>query len=151
MDNANLLPSHKTAILGVVNADNYAVGTVTTAWVDMSLVYGAMGILNVGDIAATGTVDAKLEQATDAAGTGAKDITGKAIAQLTQAGGDSNKQALINLRQEELDTNNSFTHARLSISVGAAAADLSGLVTGHSPINGPADQHNAATVAEVIE
>jgi len=151
MDNANLLPSHKVAVLGVINADNVAIGAVSTAWVDMSLVLGLMATLNVGDITASGTVDAKLEQATDAAGTGAKDITDKAITQLTQAGGDSNKQALINLRSEELDTNNSFTHARLTITVAAAAADLSALVTGHSPINGPADQHNIATVVEVIE
>jgi hypothetical protein len=54
---------------------------------------------------------AKFQQATDASGTNAKDITGKAITQIVTA----NKQAEINLMAEELDIANNFNYIQLSV------------------------------------
>ena len=46
-----------------------------------------MALIQTGVLGAAATLDAKLQQATDAAGTGAKDITGKAIVQIVKATG----------------------------------------------------------------
>ena len=61
-------------------------------------------------------------------GTGAKDISGKAITQLTQAGTDSDKQVLIHVDQNDLDVDNSFTHFRVSMTVATAASEIAAIV-----------------------
>jgi hypothetical protein len=66
-------------------------GTVTTGWVDDGQVQRSGADLQTGVLGAAATVDAKLQQATSAAGAGAKDIAGKAITQIVKATGD-NKQ-----------------------------------------------------------
>lgn len=139
-----------TPLLGVIDPDAYAAGTVTTSWVAMKDVQSIGALISVGTMASTSTVDAKLQQATDASGTGAKDITGKAITQLTQAGGDSDKQAIINCSQDELDLANDFTHVRLSITVATAASDAAGFIFGKGLRYGPAEDADLASVDEIV-
>ncbi len=103
-----------------------------------------------GDLGASATLDAKLQQATDSGGTGAKDVTGKSITQLTQAGTDSNKQVLINLRPEELDIKNGFGYFRLSMTVAVATSDAGGMVLGVNARIGHATDNDATTVDEVV-
>ena len=102
--NTNKLPSEVVAIGGVIDPDVTAASTVVSDYMSMADFESAMAIILAGTLGSSATLDAKLVQATDASGTGAKDITGKAITQLTQAGTDSDKQAIINCRAEELDT-----------------------------------------------
>lgn len=138
-----------TPLLGVIDPDAYSAGTVTTGWVAMKDVQSIGAIVAVGTMASGSTVDAKLEQATDSSGTGAKDVTGKAITQLTQAGSDSDKQAIINCTQEELDLANEFDHVRLSITVATAASDAAGFIFGKGLRYGPASESNLASVDEI--
>lgn len=149
--NPNILPSEQLAVLEVIDADAYTANTYTTGWIDMSTVEAILACIAVGDLGTNATVDAKLEQATDSGGSGAKDITGKAITQLTDAGSDSNKQALINCRANELDVNNNFTHARLSVTVAVATSDAAAFVLGMYPRYGYADGLNAASVDETVK
>lgn len=128
--NLNVLPSDRARLVGVIDPDAYAASTVTTGWIEAKDYASFLAVVSAGDLGASATLDAKLEQAQDSGGTGAKNITGKSIAQLTQAGTDSNKQALINLRPEELDTDNKFTHFRLSMTVAVATSDAGGFVLG---------------------
>lgn len=150
MTNPNPLPSMLSAVVGVIDPDAYAAGPYSTVYIDMSKREGIQALLLVGTMAATSTVDAKLEQATDAAGTGVKDITGKAIAQLTAAGTDSDKQAVINLRKEELDIANGFSHARLTVTVAVAASDMGAVVMSSAENYGPASDNDLASVDEII-
>jgi hypothetical protein len=69
--------------------DSLAIGTDTSAEIDVRGYYEALLIVNVGDIASTGTLDCKVQAASTAAGS-LSDITGAAITQQTEAGGDSN-------------------------------------------------------------
>lgn len=139
----------------VIDPDAYAVGTVVSAWVSMATWRRIVADVFAGTIGANGSVNAKLEQAQDAAGTGAKDITGKAITALTAAGTDSDKQARINLREEELDNNNGFTHVRLSITVASTDSPppgsyVVGVIYGLDPDYHSAEEHDAATVDEIV-
>jgi hypothetical protein len=106
--NPNLNPSKRADVVGSIDPDAYAAGTYTTGWIDMSKFFSVLAVVMAGTLGASATLDAKIQQAQDSGGTGAKDISGLAITQLTQAGADSNKQALINVMQSDLDRANNF-------------------------------------------
>lgn len=146
----HVLASEQAAVVGVIDPDAYAAGTFTTGWIAARNFNAFLAIIKAGDLGASATLDAKLEQASNASGTGAKDITGKAITQLTQAGTDSNKQALINLKPEELDLANGFTHFRLSMTIGTATSDAGGMVLGLHGRYGPASNNDVSSVDEIV-
>lgn len=144
------LPSEMAAVLGTIDPDAYAVSTVTSDWCDVGEFQQILAIVMAGELGASATLDAKLEQATDSSGTGAKDVTSSSIAQLTQAGSDSDKQALIQIRADDLDRANDFTHVRLSMSIGTATSDAGGVVLGFNPRHGPASDNDLASVDEIV-
>lgn len=148
--NGNHNPSTRAGIVGVIDPDAYAAGTVTTDWIDMQDFYAVMGVVMAGDLGSSATLDAKFQQATDGAGAGAKDVTGAAITQLTQAGTDSNKQAVVNVRQTDLDYNNSFRYVRLSMTVATATSDAGAIVIALDPRYGTAVANDIAAVDEVV-
>ncbi|MCB0048953.1 MAG: hypothetical protein KDE24_05320 [Caldilinea sp.] len=86
----------------------------TSSWLPVSNSPRLTAIVQVG--ATDTTVDAKLQQATDSSGTGAKDITGAAITQI--AGTGDNRFVSIDLATENLDLANGFDYVRLSITAG---------------------------------
>ena len=145
------LPSERVAVVGVIDPDAYPAGTESTAWVDMSRWMQVLAIVSAGDMVASGVLAAKLEQANTAAGGGVKDVPGKLITNLTQAGTDSNKQALMNCKQEDLDIDAGFRWIRLTQTLTVAGADAAAYLLGLDPIMAPADDRDAASVDEVIE
>jgi hypothetical protein len=148
VSNVNILPSDRVRLAAVIDPDAYAASTVTSGWVSMASFEAIMAVVYAGDLGASATVDAKLEQASDGSGTGAKDITGKAITQLTKVGTDDNKQAIINCYADELDVNNGFTHVRLSITIATASCDAGGAIYGFDARYQPAT--DATTVDEIV-
>lgn len=150
MSNPNVKPSHEAVLAAVINPQSLAPGAASSGWVSMGPDgYEAIQAAVLAGALGTGaTLDGKLEQATSAAGAGAKDIAGKAITQLTKAGSDDNKQAIINCRSDELDANNGYCYVRLTITVGGAASQVAGTIHGHYARYAP---HAAATsVDEVV-
>lgn len=131
--NTNIRASDLATVVAKIDPDS-AVGTITSAWVDASRFHALLAIVQVGDLGASATVDAKLQQATDSAGAGAKDVPGTAITQIT-AGDDI---ALINVDHGRLDLANNYRYVRLQIVVGTAASEFSGLVLGFGARYGPA-------------
>jgi len=151
MSQINLKPSQRAAVVGVI-APISASSVQTSGWIDSTLFHNYLALVQLGVLGASATVDAKLQQATDSSGTGAKDVTGKAIAQFTKVNTDDGKQALINLKQEDLDFANGFKFFRLSITPAVAASLIGGAVMGMDPRYGAAsDSGNAAgTQAQVV-
>src|SRR5882724_8723521 len=121
----NARVSEQMALMDAVNPVSQAPGTVTTAWVSAANFERFLAIITSGVLGAAATLDAKLQQAQDGAGTGAKDIPNKALVQIVKATGD-NKMAMIDLRDDELDVTGGFSWVRLSMTVGAAASLISG-------------------------
>lgn len=150
MMNANNMPSDVAAVVGAIDPDVTAAGTVTTGWVEAADFHMFLAVVMAGTLGTSATLDAKIEQATDGSGTGAKDLSGSSITQLTQAGTDSDKQSLIQFRPDDLDVDNSFTHVRLSITVATATSDVGGLLLGFGPRYGPASDDDATTVDEIV-
>lgn len=138
------------AIVATIDPEAQGAATVTSDYVDMSKFHDIQAMLLVGEMAASSTVDAKLRQATDGSGTGVKDISGKSITQLTQAGTDSDKQVVINCRADELDKDNSFDFVQLSVTVAAAASDLAAVIIGFDSRYEAATANDLASVDEII-
>ena len=149
MFTANQKISEGLAVLATYDPASVAASTVTTGWVDQSVFFFILALIQTGVLGASATIDAKLQQATDNSGTGAKDITGKAITQIVKATGD-NKQAMISLKEADLDTENGFRYVRLSITVGTAASLLSAQILGGVPRFQPASAYNQAAVAQIV-
>jgi hypothetical protein len=100
--------------------------TYITGWLDAGTACQWLAIISAGTVGTS--VDAKIEQASDSSGTGAKDLSGSAITQLTAAG-----SAIIEFMPADLDTANDFDHVRLSITTVGATSVASGhlVSTGH--------------------
>lgn len=147
--NPNILPSSQQGVAGVLNPISQGAGALSTAWIPMKDFEALQAVIAAGVLGASATVDAKLEQATDGAGTGVKDITGKAITQLVKATND-NDQAVINLRAEELDVEGGFDFARLTVTVGVAASIVTAIVLGAYSHYGPASDHDLASVVQIV-
>lgn len=140
------MPSEDISILAAIPPASGAGGN--SGWVAIA---EFSKILAIGSIGATDhNIDAKLEGATDGAGTGAADLAGYAITQLPNATAD-NKQFMIELKVRAL-AQLGFTHVRFSIAgAGGAAALVSGLVLGYEPkAVAPGVSRNAASVAQVV-
>lgn len=137
-------------ILGSIDPDAYAASTVTTGWISAATWQDFMAIVQAGTLGSSATLDAKIQQATDSGGTGVKDLSGAAITQLTEAGTDSDKQAVICFSADDLDIANGFNHFRLSMTIGTATSDAGGIVLGSAGRYGPAASHDAASVDEIV-
>lgn len=146
----NAKVSEVVGVVAAIDPDAIAAGTVTSSWVSVKNFVRYALLVASGDLGAAATLDCKLQQATSAAGAGAKDITGKAITQLTQAGSGSDKQAWIDLRPEELDLDGGFTHVRISMTVATATSEAAAFLLGFAPARGPATDNDAATVVQVV-
>jgi hypothetical protein len=137
------------AVLATIDPISQGAGTVTTGWVDQSVFEYCMAVVQTGVMGASATLDAKLQQATDSSGTGVKDITGKAITQIVKASGD-NKQAFINMKEADLDTEGGFRYIRLSMTVGTAASLIAATLYGGVARYQPATAYNQAGVVQNV-
>jgi hypothetical protein len=122
----------------IEHADSIGPAATASNYVNVANYHRLIFVLDVGDIGQTGTIDAQLYQATDTSGTGVKVITGKAITQLTQAGGDGDEVVCIECRTEELDVTGGFDCVKVLLTTGVAASEYSwilyGLVSRFEPV-----------------
>lgn len=147
----NAVPTEQAAVVATVDPDALTATTHDSDWVDMADFEQIMCVVMAGTLGSSATFDAKLQEATDSSGTGAQDITGKAITQLTQASpDDSDKQAIINLRASEMDLADSYRYVRVRITVAAATSDGGAVIFGFNPKHAPAYDHDLASVAEIV-
>jgi hypothetical protein len=145
----NAKGSELFSVLATIDPASQAVGTLTTGWISAGNHHTLLALVQSGVLGTGATLDAKLQQATDASGTGAKDVTGKAITQIVKATGD-NKQSLINLRPDDLDVTNGYAFVRLSLTVAVAASLTAAQLLGFNPRFAPGDASNQAAVAQVV-
>ena len=147
----SLLPSQRVAVVGTVDPDANTAAAHASDWVSMGDFDSIMAIILLGILGTSATIDAKMEQATDASGTGKKDITGKSITQLVKAT-DDDKQAIINVRAAELDVDGGFSFVRCELTVGTATSDSGVVLLGLDARYGPADADgkDLASVAEIV-
>src|SRR5262245_8136815 len=141
------LPSQKLALAAVVDPKNGNNAANASGYLDLRKFRQALFVLLAGSI--DQTVDFKLQEAKDSAGTGVQDLSGKSITQF--AATDDNKQALINIRAEEMTVNSGYTHVRAVATVGNGTTNLISVVgIGLEPVQEPASGSNLSSVAQVV-
>lgn len=150
MSNVTQLAHEIVVPVGRIDPDVQTAAAYSTGYIDASKFTKFLAVVMAGTLGSSATLDAKLEQATDGSGTGVKDITGKAITQLTQAGTDSDKDACISLDPSELDIANGFDFFRLTMTVGTATSDAGAIVLGIGPVYSPASDNDASSVDEYV-
>lgn len=118
---------------------------VNGAWVDVKDFHRIVAKLKVGAIAATGTLVFQIQQATSAAGAGAKAL--KAAPSI----GDTadNRDIWLEVKAEELDVDGGFRFVRIEAIAATAASIISAELLGVKGRYSPAAQP-AATVLTVI-
>jgi hypothetical protein len=75
-------------------------------------------------------------------------ISGAAITQLTDAGTDSDKQAVVVVKQPDLTVG--YRYIRATMTVGTATSDSGALGLGMYPTFGPASDYDLASVDEIV-
>lgn len=149
MTQKTISAADKVALAAAIDPQSLATGDHSTGWVSVRNIQQLMAMVMAGTLGTAATLDAKLEQARDDQGDGAKDIDGASITQLVKAS-DDDKQAIITAWAEDLDLNGGFDHVRLTLTVGEAASQASALLLGYGERYGPARDLNADSVAEVV-
>lgn len=145
----NAKATEQVALLGQISPSSQAVGTLTSGWVSAAAFQKFLALIQAGVLGAAGTLDAKIQQATDGSGTNAKDVTGTAMTQIVVATGN-NTQAEINLDAQQLDVANGFGFIQLVMTVGGAASQTSAALFGFVPRFAPASDANASTVKQIV-
>ena len=148
---ASSLPSERSAIVATLDPDAYAAaGTFTSDWASVADFPQMLATISMGDTVTGSVINFKLQQATNSSGTGAKDITGKAISALTMGSGAEDAQAEINVEQDELDVANDFTHVAMVLEPTVQIAECGAVLRGFRPTYAPASDSDLASVVEIV-
>jgi hypothetical protein len=140
------LGSEQWAVVGVIDPDANTAAAYDSDEVDMSLWSRLVAVVQAGTLGSSATLDFKLQDSTSSGGS-FSDISGKAITQLTQAGTDADKQAIINLRFDELQEDGRYVKAVMT--VGTATSDCSAILMG-LPRYYPASDNDISSVDEIV-
>lgn len=120
--------------------------TLPASYIDVSEYSRFVFLISLG--ATNNTVDAQVVQATAAAGTGSKNVTGAAITQLD--GNDDNKFVTIEVDTQRLDIANGFRYVAVTATIaGTTTAEILffGLNPRTRPITKPSAWDEAVVVA----
>lgn len=121
-----------------VPPESLSASSVTSTWIPVSNLPRICALIAVGNTA--GTLDAKFQEATSAAGAGATDITGAAITQLTATDDDS--YVVLDMETVKVNQASGFTHVGLVITAGGVA-DVAAFIFGesrHQPVTSTAEE-----------
>jgi len=145
MGDSNMLGTEKFAVVATVDPDALTAAQHNSDGVDMKLFESLSVILSVGTLGASATVDMDVTSGSDNVTFG---NTVKSITQLTQAGTDSDKQVVVNVRAEDLTEGDSFVRAEVTVAV--ATSDGAVVILGHNPRYAPASDNDLASVDEIV-
>lgn len=140
--------SEKVAVVSVIDPDAYAASTVNGDVIDMQDYEQVMFILQVGTLGSGASVSLTIKGDTTSGGSFTTTITGKVTANLTQAGSDSDKQAIITVTQDEV-TNQGLRYLREDLLIQNATSDVGTIALGTTRY-GPASNFDLASVDEII-
>lgn len=140
----NEVGSEKFAVAATIDPDELSVSTHVSDGVDMSLFESATAIGMVGTLASGSTVICKIMSGSNNVAFGNTVVTADT---LSQAETDADKQAVLNVRGEDLTPGDRYI--RLEMVVGTAVADGGGVVLGHNPRYSPASDNDLATVDSI--
>lgn len=141
--------TERLAVVATVDPDAYGTGDQTTDVIDMKLHRRVVFVVMAGELGSSATLDFAVYGDTTSNGSFATAITGKSITQLTEAGTDSDKQALVEITAEEVAAQ-SLRYIRGTLTIGTATSDAGVLALAGDTIYQPASENDLATVDEIV-
>ncbi len=136
------------AVVACIDPDAYGTGAQTSDWIDMSKFERVAFIVQAGTLGSSATLDFKVQQSKASNGSSPVDISGKAIAQLTEAGTDSDKQVVVSVEASELS--DGYRYIAGLMTVGVASSDAGVVAVAMNPNYGPVSDYDLASVAELV-
>lgn len=141
----NSLPSERAAVVATIDPDALTAATHNSDGVDMSLYESAMVILSAGALGTSATMTLVVKSGSDNSTFGNTLVTATA---LTDAGSDSDKQVVVNIRASDLPEGDRYIRAE--VTVATATSDGGLVILGFDPHYGPASDNDLATVDEIL-
>lgn len=141
--------SERLAVVATVDPDAYGTGAENTDAIDMLQHRRILFIILAGTIASTGKLDFAVYGDTASGGSYATAITGKSITQLTQAGTDSDKQALVEVSAEEVQAQG-LRYIRGVMTFTTAGGDAGVVAVAGDTRYQPANVFDLASVDEIV-
>lgn len=144
--------SQALAVVSCIDPDAYTTGAVTGDIIDMSKHKRVMFIVMAGTLGSSATLDFSVKADYDSSmGGTATAITGKSITQLTQAGTDSDKQAIVEVTAEEVAaTVVGGRYIQGTMTVGVATSDCGVVTLADHSRYAPASALDLASVDEIV-
>lgn len=119
------LLSEAIAIVAGIDPDAYTTGTQLTDVIDMSVHNQVMFIVEAGTLGSSATLNFYVMECATSGGTYTR-LSGKNITALTQAGTDSDKYAIVNVKASELTEG--YRYLKGSLRIGTATSDAGAIV-----------------------
>ena len=141
--------SERVGVVATVDPDAYGTGDQTTDVIDMKNVNRVMFVVMAGTLGTSATLDFLVKGDTASNGSFTTTITGKSITQLTEAGADSDKQAIVEVTAEEAKAQG-FRYIRGTLTIGAATSDAGVIAIASGLAYEPASDYDLATVDEIV-
>lgn len=140
--------SERFGIVATIDPDAYTAGAQTSDVIDMLKWHKVMFIFMSGDLGASATLDGVIKGDTTSGGSFSTTITGKAMTQFTQAGTDSDKQAIVEINGDEVLAQG-FRYVRATMTIGTATSDAGMIALGECRYQ-PVTDHDLDSVDEVV-
>lgn len=143
--------SQELAIVATIDPDAYTTGTQTSDIIDMRYHKRVMFIVEVGTLGSSATIDFVVFGDSAAAMGTEVALTGKSITQLTDAGTDSDKQAIVEITAEELASQIAGgRYVRGKLVIGTATSDCGTIALADRSRYSPASDFDLASVDEIV-
>jgi hypothetical protein len=136
------------AVVACTDPDAYTTAAITDDIIDMSQFEQVMFVVMAGTLGSSATIDFQVYQSTASNMSSPVVISGAAITQLTEAGTDSDKQAVVVVKQPDLTVG--YRYIRGTLTVGTATSDAGMLALGMYPTYGPASDYDLTSVDEIV-
>jgi len=139
--------SEQLAIVSCIDPDAYTAATVTGDEIDMRYFRRVIFIVMAGTLGSSATIDFKVTECASSGGS-FTDLSGKAITQLTDAGTDDDKQAIVEVAAEEMGAG--MRYLKGSLTVGTATSDVGVIALADCARYKPANAYDLSSVDEIV-
>ncbi len=139
--------SEQLAVVACIDPDAYGTGAQSSDAIDMRYHRRVIFIVQVGTLGTNATVDFKVQECATSGGS-YSDLSGKSITQLTDAGTDDDKQAIVEVAAEEMGAGMRYLKGVLTI--GTAASDAGVIALADCTRYHPASDYDLASVDEIV-
>ena len=141
--------SQALALVDCIDPDAYTTGTQDGDIIDMSKHARVVFIVMAGTLGSSATLNFAVWGSAASTMTSQALITGKSITALTQAGTDSDKQAIVEVTAEEVGAQG-YRYIQGTLTIGVATSDAGVVTLADHSRYAPASESDLASVDEIV-